>query len=585
VHPSFISNSKVVNKEITVFALTHAQTLLEIFAAAPFERRFLTEYSPGETQPYRSYSFGEFLAKAEQFAGLYRQHEVAPRDKIVLVMRQGCELMAAFVGAMIAGAVPTILAYPNFKVNPEKYKTGLLGVTRNIHATLVVVDEQFPEQLRSHIATTSGTTLINFRSNTTEVSKPSISWFEPTPDDVAFIQHSAGTTGLQKGVALSHRAILNQLGHLADGLRIQNEDRIVSWLPLYHDMGQIACFMLPLACHIPVVMQSPTDWVLDPLSMLHLATKYRCTLCWVPNFAFQFMARRAVSAELSGIDLSSLRAMINCSEPVRADSMNEFLNAFQRAGLVKSVLQTSYAMAENTFAVTQSQLDGGASPTTIWAERKPFLTEGEVRKTDGATLNAIAIVSCGKCLPGNSVRVLDRDQNPLPDGKTGELVIHSDSLFDGYYNRPDLTEKSFIEKWYRTGDIGFCYEGEVFVIGRRDDTIIIAGRNIYPQDVEEIVYSHINVHDGRAVAFGLWNDDLGTHQLVVVAEVNSEKDLEKSREIESEIRSAIAKDLDIGPKFVRLVPPQWIIKSTAGKPARSSNKQKFLAEFSDGHDS
>src|SRR5207302_7629022 len=185
------------------------------------------------------------------------------------------------------------------------------------------------------------------------------------PDGLAFIQHSAGTTGLQKGVALTHGAVLRQIEHLAHALRIDPvRDRIYSWLPLYHDMGLIACFMLPMICHVPVVMQSPIDWVMQPESMLQIIAENKCTLAWMPNFAFQFVPRRTPQKRWTDYDLSSLRLLINCSEPVRASSVREFQTAFNiRSG----VLQCSYAMAENVFAVTQSDIDS-ATPNSIWID-------------------------------------------------------------------------------------------------------------------------------------------------------------------------------------------------------------------------
>src|SRR5439155_15030396 len=179
----------------------------------------------------------------------------------------------------------------------------------------------------------------------------------------------------QKGVALTHAAVLRQLGHLAPTLRLQAEDRIYSWLPLYHYMGLIACFMLPMVCHLSLVMQSPTDWVMQPVTMLELISEYRCSLAWLPNFTFQFLARRVPREDRSGFDLSCLRAVINCSEPVRCTSMDEFLSAFADCGLQPNVLQSSYAMAETVFAVTQSGTNGQTGPERIWVDGEQLFAQ------------------------------------------------------------------------------------------------------------------------------------------------------------------------------------------------------------------
>jgi fatty-acyl-CoA synthase len=166
----------------------------------------------------------------------------------------------------------------------------------------------------------------------------------------------------------------------------------------------------------------------------------------------------------------------------------------------------------------------------------------------------------------------------VPDGTVGEIHVYSDSLFRGYYDRPDLTAKALQDGWYRSGDLGFRLDGELFVIGRKNDLIIVAGKNIYPQDIEEIVCSHPAIHDGRVVAMGLMNPDLGTEDIIVVAEVEEEEQLSDGFAIERSIKNAIVAELGVAVRAIYLKPPRWIVKSTAGKPARSITREKLLAE-------
>ena len=397
-------------------------------------------------------------------------------------------------------------------------------------------------------------------------------------EDLAFIQHSAGTTGLQKGVALSHGAVLRQLHHLGEVLRLRPEDRVYSWLPLYHDMGLIACFIMPMVLHMHVVMQSPTDWVMSPGTMLQLISQYRCALAWVPNFAFQFVARRADPEDIPGLDLSSARMLINCSEPVRASSIDEFVTAFAPFGLRPEAMQSSYAMAENVFAVTQSGIGDQSLPARTFLREDDFRNQHRAVPCDVQTPGALCFVSSGPCLPKNEVRIASDCGDDLPEGGVGEILIRSDSMLDGYYNRPDLTAKALKDGWYWSGDLGFLLDGELYVVGRKKDLIIIAGKNIYPQDVEEIVFSHPSIHPGRAVAFGIYNEELGTEDLIAVAEVNDETFLADSLRIESAIKNAIIGELGIAARTIYLKPPKWIIKSTAGKPARSTTREKLMSE-------
>jgi fatty-acyl-CoA synthase len=557
-----------------VMTAPHHRTLIQALCAAPPEKPFITEWN--DEDDIRAVTFGEFMRLAKLQAAEFLAQGLGAGDRIILIMPQGIPLMTAFAGAMMLGAVPAILAYPNFKADPDKYAAGLAGVTQNLQAHLVVVDEEFPTALSHRITMADGARLVASSLPSLSSAEPSLPALSLESHGLAFIQHSAGTTGLQKGVALSHGAVLTQLHHLATALKVSGQDSIYSWLPLYHDMGLIACFMLPLTYHVPIVMQSPIEWVMRPGVMLQLIAEFRCTLAWLPNFAFQFLARRVRAEDRGNYDLSSLRALVNCSEPIRAQSIDEFLSTYETCGLPSDVVKTSYAMAENVFAITQSPIDG--TPRRLWVDGQQLWNDHRVVPVPDRADKSICFVSSGQCIDGNQVRIVRADGTTLPEGRVGEIMIRSDSLFGGYYNRPDLTAQVFQDGWYWSGDLGFVHDGELYVIGRKKDLIIVAGKNIYPQDIEEIVWSHPAIHDGRAVAFGLYNPDLGTEDILVVAEVEEEEQLQDSVEIERTIRSTIAAALDVTPRTIYLKPPRWVVKSTAGKPARSTTREKLLAE-------
>lgn len=520
-------------------------------------------------------TFAEFRQRAETFAVEYLNRRVSHGDTVIIIMPQGVALMASFAGAMMVGAVPAILAYPSFKVEPAKYRHGLSGVSANLKARLVVVDYDFPDELLDYVSASDSAQVLKCAgSELPAVDFERVRAFDP--DDLAFIQHSAGTTGLQKGVALTHGAVLRQLDHLAETLLLSESDRIYSWLPLYHDMGLITCFILPLVYHLPIVMQSPTDWVMQPGSMLELITANRCTLAWVPNFAFQLLSRRVRRDDRDKFDLTSLRALINCSEPVRAESVNELLETYAHVGLKPETLQSSYAMAENVFAVTQSRI--GSVAGHVWVDGEMFRSAHVANTVLPDAPGALDFISSGFCLPENQLRIVSPDGLALSDGEVGEVVISSDSLFDGYYNRPDLTELVLKDGWFWTGDLGFCLDDELYVVGRKKDLIIVGGKNIYPQDVEEIVHAHPAIHDGRAIALGVYNPELGTEDILVVAEVEQEDALAVAADIERAVKAAIVAELGVTARGVYLKPSRWIVKSTAGKAARAATREKLFAE-------
>ena len=551
--------------------LTRFRSLVDALDAAPSDRTFITEWT--DEDEHETVTFAEFRRRARVAASTLSRNGIGSGDRVILVMPQGISAMATFVGAMMLNAVPAFLAYPNFKIDPAKYRSGIAGVTANLRAHVVVIDEAFPDDMLVYID--RGDALL-LRSGPTS-GEELVAAAESGPDDLAFIQHSAGTTGLQKGVALTHGAVLRHLAKLQQTLRINPaRDRIYNWLPLYHDMGLIACFLLPMACHVPVVMQSPLDWVMHPDSMLQIISDFQCTLAWLPNFAFQFVARRASPERRSRFDLTSMRAFINCSEPVRAASMDEFKTVFGPLGLRAGALQSSYAMAENVFAVTQSPIDQG--PSIIWADARSFRAERRIVSVGEGTRGALCFVSSGRLLPGTEVQILADSGEPSPPGQVGEIAVRSDTLLEGYFHRPDLTAKAIIDGWYQTGDLGFVFGSDLYVVGRKNDLIIVGGENLYPQDIEEIVSSHPAIHDGRVVALGRYNPDLGTEDIVVVAEVD---DLELARDftgLERELRELVVAGTGVAVRSILLKPPKWIIKSTAGKPARAATREKLFRE-------
>jgi acyl-CoA synthetase (AMP-forming)/AMP-acid ligase II len=557
--------------------VTRFNDLIQALLAAPEERPFITYWS--DEDEYETVTFGDFSRRSRAQAQMLRDHGLSAGDRVVIIMPQQIAAMTIFVGAMMLGAVPAFLAYPSFKMNPDKYRTGLAGVTANLGARIVVIDDHFPDEMHGYVSLNDGARLLRAGEATSTDREAACDLPEIRPDGLAFIQHSAGTTGLQKGVALTHRSVLTQLYHLASALKIDEAtDVVYSWLPLYHDMGLIACFVLPMVFHLPIVMQSPLDWVIHPETMLQVVTKHKCTLAWLPNFAFQFVSRRATLGELPRLDLSSLRALINCSEPVRSSSMDEFCSAFTGVGFRRSALLSSYAMAENVFAVTQSGIAHPSGPARIWVDGARFRKEHLVIPVAETTEGALSFLSSGRVLPNTEVRIDSEGGGQPGETQVGEILIQSDSLFSGYFNRPDLTASAVVDGWYHTGDLGFLLHGELYVVGRRKDLLIVAGENLYPQDIEEIIATHAAVHDGRVVAVGVYNPNLGTEDVIAAAEVERTELLANCDQIEREIRSLVVQGMGVAVRTIFLKPPNWIVKSTAGKPARSATREKLLLE-------
>lgn len=523
-------------------------------------------------------SVDQLLHSANSYACAYARSGIRPGEVVVLILQHGEDLVYSFWGAILHGAIPSIMPFLTEKLSPERYRADLSALISVTQPAAIVTYPEFETEVKSALKEGDSVREVIVTSHVDKnvsLDFHTLAGFQRDPEDIVLLQHSSGTTGLQKGVALSHPAVFNQLDAYSKALSLNENDVVVSWLPLYHDMGLIAGFVMPILSGVPLVLMSPFDWVRAPYKLMQAVTKYHGTLSWLPNFAYNFCTHKIRDRHLEGVDLSSWRAIINCSEPVRWESHQAFYEKFKPYGLHYEALQTSYAMAENVFAVTQSPL--GSEPILVEIDREAFMSE-RVAKDPADGRPAMKMMSSGHPLENVRVRVLDENRNEVPERVIGELALQSDCMLTGYYHRQDATEKAFAGGWYLTGDYGFILDGEVFVSGRKKDMIIVGGKNVYPQDLEALTYEVPGVHAGRSVAFGMYNEEEGTEDVVIIAEVDSEDPAEQQK-IADAVRMHVTKNSAIALRYVKAVDSKWILKTSSGKTARSANKEKFLAEL------
>lgn len=555
----------------------------------PERLRSLHAHSPEEVAVYLqlpgredlTLTRDQLLYGASGYARTLEGEGIQPGEVTVLILQHGEDLIYSFWGAILHGAIPSIMPFLTEKLSPERYRADLSALIAVTKPAAIVTYPEFEPEVRAALTEGDSVRSVIVTDRLlpqSELDFDSLQGFKRKPEDIVLLQHSSGTTGLQKGVALSHQAVFNQLRSYGRSLSLAERDVIVSWLPLYHDMGLIAGFLMPILSGIPLVIMSPFDWVRAPYKLLQSISKYRGTLTWLPNFAYNFCAQKIRDRHIEGVDLSFLRAVINCSEPVRWESHLSFYERFKAYGLKLEMLQTSYAMAENVFGVTQSQL--GKLPVVEEIDREAFMVE-RVAKSPLDGRPSMKMMSSGPPLENVKVKVLDERGSEVPERVIGEIALYSDCMLTGYFNRPDLTEKAFRDGWYLTGDYGYVSKGEVFVSGRKKDMIIVGGKNIYPQDLESLTYEVPGVHAGRSVAFGMYDEAQGTEEVVIIAEGDSEDALEQQR-VADAIRLHVTKNSAIALRHVKVVGPKWILKTSSGKTARSANKEKFLRELENG---
>ena len=532
-----------------------------------------------DRQEWEEIRCAELHAGALAFATQLRQAGVAPNELVLLVLNHSRALFEAFLGALYAQAIPSVYPYLTPKMDlreaaqdiEELLDSAEISTLLTSHAVqpflarpgrrVLAVDEHAPARLPA------------------DVEPLAVDWRAISPEQVAFVQFSSGTTGHKKGVAITHRQIILEMNSLSSGHQTTpaRTDVFVTWLPMHHDMGLIGNFLHPVAGGFTAVIMSPFQWLRQPKLLYQAMHHYHGTLCYMPNFAFNYSVQGVRAADLAGLNLNSMRRLMNGAEPVRYDSIRLFVEKFGPYGLTADKIKPSYGMAENVLGIATAP--AGEMYYVEWIDRRRFQQENLAILTSPEAEGAMPQVSSGKAMWGTEVKITDDAYATLPDRQVGNILLRSPYLFNGYYHRPELSADLFIDGWFVTGDLGYLFDGHIFVTGRKKDLIIVGGKNIHPPDLEEIAQTVPGVYPGRVVVFGLENPKIGSEEVVLVAELLPGVSAEQESQIMHEIRHRIVQHSEVALKDVRLVRERWVIKTSSGKTARTANREQYLAQF------
>lgn len=519
-------------------------------------------------------TYGELWSEAEAFSEAL--HGIETERVVVLVLPLGPRLLSAHLGCLLSGVIPIIHSHPSAKVSPEVYLKQLGHTLTQVRPYAVISNGKYGGE----ISRLSNTRVIFEEDVPTSTFREATIWKGRVGKESAVIQHSSGSTGLKKGVLLTHQMILDQCESYAASIALSSQsDRICSWIPLYHDMGFFTSWLMPLIHRVPVYAVDPFSWVQNPLAFLKLISDVRGTLAWQPNFAFNLLASRYESRLLQGVHLGSLRKLISCSEPTSAESLSSFDETYKAHGLRSDALSVCYAMAENSFAVTMTSASSDFREL-FFPVSSSDLTQGKcVSASEGKITE---LVSVGKPVPDCEVKVVDANRIELPENHVGELAVRSPFTLKSYFRDPKNSQSSIDgQGWYYTGDLGAKIREQFYVTGRKKDLLIVAGRNFYPQDIEAICDGLEGAIPGRSVALGLRDEKgFGTERIVVLMETGL-RSAEKKSLLESQVRKTVLEELDCPVSEVHALPPRWLQKTSSGKIARTPNLEK-LARYQQG---
>ena len=524
------------------------------------------------TEPYAT--FAEIEGESNWTWGDLQSHcnwvmeKLEPVEKgIALIFLRGMrEMHSAFFGCMLSGMVPSFMPCTSKKQDPEIYWKSHRTLLEHIAPVAILTTSDVHQEMIAAGLDLGDSKIIKF--DNLEPLKTVIKPRFLDEGDIALLQHSSGTTGLKKGVALSNRSVALHAERYSVAIDCDENDIVASWLPLYHDMGLMACLLMPAYKGMPIIQMDPFEWVSKPAKFLKMIEKSKSTITWMPNFSFHLYGNIAEMIE-EEIDLSFVRAWINCSEVCKPASIDSFVSGMGKFGIQNSSVHCCYAMAETVFAASQTNLETGGLRVTCQPESlergKRIIPSGE----------GISLMSSGEAIEGLEIRIYDENRSEAGEGIVGEIGISGDYLFEGYFGLDDLSKNVLLDGVYFTNDLGFIYSGQVFVLGRGDDVIIVQGRNLYAHQIESILSEINGVKPGRNVAFGVSEEGLGSDFLVVICEKNHEIGRDE-RQIKREIRLRLESEIGVVPRTIKIENRGWLVKTSSGKISRKENKRKYL---------
>lgn len=517
----------------------------------------------------RPYRFAELRADALDQARRLIAAGVQPQDRIALIAETGPEFASLFFGVIYAGAWPVPLPLPTSFGGAQSYIDQLRVQLESCDPSLLI----YPPEIGSMCAEAARLTEVA-ATDWTEFSAnpaPETALPQAAPDDIAYLQYSSGSTRFPHGVAITHHALLNNLAAHSHGMELVDADRCISWLPWYHDMGLVGCFLSPVANQVSTDYMKTEDFARRPLAWLDLISRNQGnSISYSPTFGYDICARRMSSQTKASdrFDLARWRIAGNGADMIRPDVMQRFVDAFADAGFKATAFMPSYGLAEATLAV--SIMPPGEGIVVELVEETQL--SGGVARADRPQRYR-AVVNCGKPVRDMAIEVREEDGTPLPEKAIGKVWCKGPSVMVGYFRDEAATEACMAEGWLDTGDMGYMSDGYIYIVGRAKDMIIVNGKNHWPQDIEWAVEQLPGFKQGDIAAFAITTPG-GEETPAVLVQCRTSDEQERLRlrdEIRERVRSVTGMNC-----VVELVPPRTLPRTSSGKLSRAKARNLYL---------
>ncbi|AHI77235.1 acyltransferase family protein [Burkholderia thailandensis E444] len=514
-------------------------------------------------------AYGELHRRASDLAGGLRERGIDPGDTVALMLPTGLDYFVSFTAVLFCGAIPVPIYPPANPAQLEEHVERHTPILENARIKALIAFRQ----------AVSVAQLLKLRVSTLQhvftpeqlVGRERLPPFRAAASDIALLQYTSGSTGTPKGVVLSHANLLANIRAMGDRMHVYATDVLVSWLPLYHDMGLIGAWLAPLYFGIPAVVMSPVAFLARPALWLRAISRYHGTITAAPNFAYERCARHLAALEPTEFDLSSLRFAFCGAEPVNADTLRAFAARFAACGFDARALTPVYGLAENTLGLTFPPPARGLHVDRI--ARAPLNASGQAVPAPGDA-NALDVPGCGYPIDGTELRIVGDDERELAERRVGRIEFRGTSATRGYYRNPAQTARLFHDAWRDTGDLGYVADGELYITGRAKDMIIRGGQHFFPYELEEAIGRLPGVAAGGVAVCGAADPASGTERVVIFVESEA-ADGAACERLRANVNDVTAARWGMPAEQVSIVAPHSILKTPSGKIRHAATLAQF----------
>lgn len=494
-------------------------------------------------------------------------------ERVAIIADTSPEFIELFFACRYAGLIPFAMPVPVNLGSHAIYVQQLRGMLESGQASIALANIDYVGFLKEAAEHVESLQWVGTPAELGEFPIKDVDFQDNHTSETAYLQFTSGSTRASRGVVITERALMcNLQGIVRNGLEIKPNDRSASWLPFYHDMGLVGLVLAPMVTQISVDYLATRDFAIRPLQWLKIISRNRCTVAFSQPFGLKLCAMRVRDSDLKDLDLSCWRAAGIGAEMIKPDILRNFAERFASAGFSERAFLPCYGLAESTLAVTFSKINEGCK--SIQIDSKALIDRKIAIRIQAEGRKQSEFVNCGRPLPGHIVQIVNEAGEQVPEMMVGSVLVYGDSVMTGYFNNAEETNKALKPgNWLDTGDIGFLFEGDLYITGRRTDVIIVNGRNIRAQDIEELAEQQPEVRSREASAFGVSDED-GATTIVLVIECRLSAIAER-QSLTTRLQQLVYMAFGVNC-VVELVPPHTLPRTSSGKLSRFAARQGYI---------